>query len=560
MRPQSRSHKFAVLLSAALATACAGEVEDDNDGAAPSAQDFDPDQLEAATSVEGMVTEPLPEDWGESLSDEDWARIHPAFAEKISDPDAYSVRESLLGPDALAADRTAESKCGSTWDVQNVEAYDGRYAGLGFPDYRIDQWEPSTGILRLAVDGEGFVCSGTLIDSNLFLTASHCIDDGFDIAVVDFNFQLSPTGLPRPVSRFNVTSVVEDGASAGLDFAILRLSGNPGATFGTRSVRPNDATELAIIQHPNGSRKGIDAGTCEELSGQFVEYGNIDTAGGSSGAGILDNYGRLVGVHTTGGCNTIFSGHDNEGVRMSFIASASPTITNLYMNPLPGRALDIDAGGGELFVIGTSRRIFRWNLAQARWDLFSSFRADRIAVGPDGLPVVVRASDGGIFQINANGSATALPGTAHDVGVGGDGRIWIISRVPHRRNFRIQRFHAPSQQWFDMGGSSMRISVGEDGVPWVVSAANRISRRVGGQWQLLPGSVVDVSAGEDEDDVMVVATSNAPGGKTIWRFDADGNTWKRVLAAGVAVATGSGANISGDYMILANNQIRYLGE
>ena len=68
----------------------------------------------------------------------------------------------------------------------------------------------------------------------------------------------------------------------------------------------------------------IEAGTVSSFSGNTIRYGNIDTLGGSSGSGILDTQGRIVGVHTNGGCTS--TGGLNFGQRIARIRAVSSVL------------------------------------------------------------------------------------------------------------------------------------------------------------------------------------------------------------------------------------------
>lgn len=85
---------------------------------------------------------------------------------------------------------------------------------------------------------------------------------------------------------------------------------------------------LAMIEHPNGLPKQIEAGPAASLSGDKIRYGSLDTLGGSSGSGILDaTTGMLVGVHINGGCTS--TGGTNSGVRISSILAQSDVMKRL---------------------------------------------------------------------------------------------------------------------------------------------------------------------------------------------------------------------------------------
>ena len=229
-----------------------------------------------------------------------------------------------------------ESICGVTDDSQAVEQYDGT---LGVTTAFVAahqsaacqvQWNDN---LAAIYTNPGTVSgvrwgSGTMISDDLFLTCGHLFDQtggGWErprqngttniispqeIARnmrLNFNFQVDAAGNPRPEQSFPILELIEY-RLGGLDMAICRIGGNPGATFGRTAVSVTDAAVadmICIIGHPAGMRKRIEAGPTTEISGNLIRYDDIDTLGGNSGSGILRaSDGRLVGVHTNGGCTS----------------------------------------------------------------------------------------------------------------------------------------------------------------------------------------------------------------------------------------------------------------
>ncbi len=195
-------------------------------------------------------------------------------------------------------------------------------------------------------------CSGTLIDDELFLTAGHSfvIDGGPPPARVakqmhvTFDYQ-DGDGKPSQGDSYDVVGLEEQVFQhAGLDYAILRLKGDhdsefetdevPGDRYETATVAYGDAEEgapICIIGHPNGLPKRVAAGEVTHLHDVRIGYDDINTAPGSSGAGILDGTGKLVGVHSESGIG-INKGH-NHGVRISAILSVSPALRSLVEGP-----------------------------------------------------------------------------------------------------------------------------------------------------------------------------------------------------------------------------------
>jgi V8-like Glu-specific endopeptidase len=266
----------------------------------------------------------------------------------------------------LAPDETGdESQCGATIDWQDVELYDGT---LGPSiEFVLDHESPVGQIvwnnnLSTIYNDPGNVngvrwCSGTLITDNLFLTAGHCFDVqendgwGWDFPVdnqtgdtitsaqaarnmhVSFNYQLDATGVLKNEIQVAITALTEY-RLGGMDYAIVQLAGNPGQTFGVARVSddvPSLNDLLTIIQHPDGLLKVVEAGNYDgvETSGIWVgdmRYTDLDTRPGSSGSGILNDDGYLIGVHTSGGCGNVNANH---GLLIDDIAPNSPIIKNL---------------------------------------------------------------------------------------------------------------------------------------------------------------------------------------------------------------------------------------
>ena len=259
-------------------------------------------------------------------------------------------------PEPAPSDADLQSLCGPSSKLRDVEFYDG---SLGVPTAFVNRHRLAVGLLRWRgdldryfedpgnVSGEGW-CTGTLIDEDLFLTAGHCLDSDdtgtwqlprekgsvllrpAELArqfVVDFRYETSL----QPDAPTNSAEVlrVEEYRDGGLDYAILRLAGRPGVLNGVARISPSDAspeTPIAILQHPAAGPMKIGAGPALRVQGSTIAYDTIDTLGGSSGAGILEAAtGKLVGVHTNGGC-TKSGGGENFGVAIGALLAVSPML------------------------------------------------------------------------------------------------------------------------------------------------------------------------------------------------------------------------------------------
>jgi len=244
---------------------------------------------------------------------------------------------ALLGLPACAAatgesdEATAQleqaSICGDSTDWQDVESYDGT---LGPSIAFVDAHQGPVGHLRPVG------CTGTLIASNLYLTAGHCVGSTTPGSSVFFNYQNDPSGNPQTTVSHQVTAVLEDDLG-GIDYAILELEGAPGDAWGITTpatFRPPAQQPITIIQHPKSLPKVVEGGTLSYLSSGRIAYDDLDTENGSSGSGILqDRTGYVVGVHTTGAANdTCNAANPNSGPSMEQIWDQSPIIRLLALD------------------------------------------------------------------------------------------------------------------------------------------------------------------------------------------------------------------------------------
>jgi hypothetical protein len=215
-------------------------------------------------------------------------------------PDAGSVPicEGLQSARAILP-----SQCGPTLELTPINSYQGEIVG-------VQEREDAV----VLINGS---CTGTLIAANagaIVLTAGHCVGLG-DQELVAFNVEAAPDGDPLVTNG----TVIEQSTEP--DYALIELDELPAVTPTLLTTRSSDL--LAIIQHPRGGPKAIAEGKFAASCDGLVYYRDLDTLVGSSGAGVLNRQGYLLGVHADGDCAKDGSG-TNRGWTAERIVEASP--------------------------------------------------------------------------------------------------------------------------------------------------------------------------------------------------------------------------------------------
>lgn len=190
---------------------------------------------------------------------------------------------------------------------------------------------------------------------------------------------------------------------------------------------------------------------------------------------------------------------------------------------LPGQARSIAAGGDStdvVWAIGQSRNIFRWNEDSFTWQNMAG-NADRIAVADNGVPWAINNLQ--IYRLRGQ-VWQSLPGRARDIGAGG-GEVFVIGE-----GGAVFKWNEDSFTWQNMGGNAERITVDDNGIPWVINDL-QIYRLRGAVWQNMPGKATDIGAGGGE--VWSIGESGA-----VYRWNDAGFVWMNVGGNVRAIAAG----------------------
>ena len=203
---------------------------------------------------------------------------------------------------APAARTVPRTQCGPTADFTPINSYHGDIAS-------IQDREDAVALV-------GGICTGTLIAAAagpVVLTAGHCFALG-DRMIVAFNVEADPDGDPLATGG----TVFE--LSSDPDYALIRLDQLPIVAPTALTTRASDL--VAVIQHPRGGPKVIAEGDLLGECQDMVFY-DVDTLGGSSGAGVLNRQGYLLGVHIEGDCASDGSGSNDGWTTASIVATSA---------------------------------------------------------------------------------------------------------------------------------------------------------------------------------------------------------------------------------------------
>jgi hypothetical protein len=162
-------------------------------------------------------------------------------------------------------------------------------------------------------------CSVTLVDADKVITAGHCHTPEEALASsVCFNYETTATdGRPSGYNPhfFKVKAVLKHkNIDAGLDYSLLQLAEAPPGIppLQMRHDLPAPGEQVFGVHHPNGAVKKLslphDQGFSTVLSNSSpLGSGSVVTvpspfhvSGGSSGSGLFDLAGRIVGVLSRG--------------------------------------------------------------------------------------------------------------------------------------------------------------------------------------------------------------------------------------------------------------------
>lgn len=154
-------------------------------------------------------------------------------------------------------------------------------------------------------------CSGVLVGPKHFLTAGHCIRNerqcGDALFVFNHTVEKSQRGVLKGSDIYSCKKILARelmSTEGGKDYALIELDRvvakvTPVKIADSKSLKPNDS--VINFSYPLGLPLKSDMGHVmrNESWSNFIDVA-VDTFGGSSGSGIFNSKGELLGILTSG--------------------------------------------------------------------------------------------------------------------------------------------------------------------------------------------------------------------------------------------------------------------
>ena len=294
---------------------------------------------------------------GEYGSGEPWTTTYPAT------PNDFTYLNSVTNADLFLhtnpyAEPTYQTwlRCGGTFDWTNV-------ACLAAGSTQAETARAVCMIVSLHRHGAERLlstCSGTLIDTNLVLTALHCLNDptGEDLrsASVTFGYQTTcpggrPSGYAPAFHKVRGRRAVGTTASTDGDWMVIEIDPPP-AGITPRPLRstviaPNES--VFTVHHANGTVKKTQTGVL--ASGDAQNVTGFDYGGGASGSALFDSAGQVVGAALS---TSLGPGPNQCGVRYARARAALDGLAALPAPPTPLDVMIVIDRSGSMSLPGTS--------------------------------------------------------------------------------------------------------------------------------------------------------------------------------------------------------------
>jgi hypothetical protein len=173
----------------------------------------------------------------------------------------------------------------------------------------------------------GASCTASLLAGNYILTNSHCVPGGPDETVKAMSLMMNYITQGVSGDRYEVVTTPLE-IDRDLDYAILRVNGNPTQKYGAVRIMPAGAEpgqSMLMFHHPLGRPKVMTRFRCfaykDQVQGQLRH--RCDTLPGSSGSLVFSTQQQTIGLHFLGGLDAKDESTFNTATRVDAILGVS---------------------------------------------------------------------------------------------------------------------------------------------------------------------------------------------------------------------------------------------
>ncbi|MCX6180867.1 MAG: M12 family metallopeptidase [Bacteroidetes bacterium] len=199
------------------------------------------------------------------------------------------------------------------------------------------------------------------------------------------------------------------------------------------------------------------------------------------------------------------------------------------------RVSDVGVGkDGSVWVLSNIAEAGGYGIYKYNGYSFNKIAGGAVAidVDPNGNPWVVNSA-GSIFRGTPQGAWTLMPGSAKDISVGADGSVYMVGTDVYRGGNGIYKFDGA--YWVRQTGVGVRISVDNQGSPWIINDMGTVWRLANGTWTNMAASATDIGCGADGSTFITTKTA-VNGGYTIQKFRDNG--WMKYSGGAYRVDVG----------------------
>ncbi|MCP4696697.1 MAG: trypsin-like serine protease [Gammaproteobacteria bacterium] len=217
------------------------------------------------------------------------------FQKNDSDPKPYDFDN--ITPKYFILEQSQESVCG----------YDER---VKVTATTVLPYKAICKLYMKAANGKNFIGTGWLTHSNKLYTAGHCVyDDKEGGWMKSIIIVPGMSGGTEPYGRYTSADMITtkgwlNNSSRRYDMGAIKLSSN---VSHTDFIIPTlaDANAATICGYPKDRDTGIFQYKMQDSISKRNDrfFYQIDTFGGQSGAPVLQNNSRAIGIHNYGGCD-----------------------------------------------------------------------------------------------------------------------------------------------------------------------------------------------------------------------------------------------------------------